>query len=143
MKTRIKDISKIAAVILAIILFIIVGAYYTQSMREKPPARLGITPEITSTTSTSTTMPLLTTVNFEIGTFWCNSDEDCSDREKCEENLYYYKTGNCINYKCSYGVWIRGTCTQSKQYCGADCDGGGCPRTKPDCNMTICKCVVF
>ena len=90
-------------VFLIIIFLVIVGAYYAGNIRKETPARLGI------------------------GTSWCISDQDCSDLEKCEENMYYYRTGNCTDYKCSYGDWIRGTCAQSKQYCGAECDVGDCP----------------
>lgn len=135
----------------AIFLIIAITAYYMNNMkRGLKSTHLGVIPEeIPNETTTSTTIPM------EIGVLGCNSTEDCPEQTKCEGKMFYYRTGSCgSDNNCSYSDWNSGNCTQSLQYCGAECDSdhycssgfNACEGDKvvhvtPYCDSTSCKCV--
>lgn len=134
-----------------IIFSIAITTYYINGIKGKPKtSRLDIIPdEIPNETTTSTTIPM------EIGILECNSTEDCPEQTKCEGKIFYYRIGSCgIDKNCSYSDWNSENCTQSVQYCQAECDsdddcGSGynaCEGDKvvyvtPYCDSKSCTCV--
>ena len=135
-------------IIFFMILFvvIIISIFYVTNIEEvkeeQEPNSLDIIPDIITTTSpqletTTTIEPETTTTETTISSFTiyatCETDNDCPGQTKCEQKIFYHRTGSCINGECSYGEWTTGTCTQSVSNCGAECD------SKDDCLGGLCE----
>jgi len=150
-KSRIKGAStRIIIVSLMIVLLIAIIAYYINDMKGEPKlSRLGITPEeMPNETTTSTTVPM------EMGILGCNTTEDCPEQTKCDGEMFYYRNGSCgSDNNCSYSDWNSGNCTQSVQYCGAECyndadcgsgfnacNGDKVVHVTPYCDSKSCTC---